>query len=78
MQDVKESELEEFLQKLLALPGAARAAIAGRLLESLDATVDEEVEAAWDAEIARRAKELDSGSVTPIPWSEARRAILRS
>jgi len=28
------------------------------------------------AEIAKRLRELDSGAVTPVPWSEARRMIL--
>ena len=42
----------------------------------LDEEVDEGAEAAWAEEIAKRIHELDSGAVTPIPWSEARRRIL--
>jgi len=64
------------LEEALRLPPEARAAIAGRLMESLDEHVDEDAEAAWAAEIARRLKEMDSGQVTPIPWAEARRRIL--
>ena len=38
--------------------------------------VDDDVDAAWDAEIKRRVDELDSGEVTAIPWPDARRMIL--
>ncbi|MBI4586709.1 MAG: addiction module protein [Planctomycetes bacterium] len=64
------------LEEALRLPPEARAAIAGRLMESLDEHVDEDAEAAWAEEIARRLKEVDSGQVTTIPWAEARRRIL--
>jgi putative addiction module component (TIGR02574 family) len=64
------------LEEALKLPPEARAAIAGRLMESLDEHVDEDAEAAWAKEIDRRLKEVDSGKVTPIPWAEARRQIL--
>ena len=60
---------------VLALPTEAWAALAGALLESLDETVDETAEAEWDLEIARRMKELDSGTVKPVAWAEARRQI---
>ena len=46
--------------------------------ESLDTDVDEDSEAAWSAEIARRLGELDSGAVKPIPWEKARRMILEA
>ena len=68
-------ELSEVLKKALALPGEARAALAGALLESLDDTVDEAAEAEWDREIARRIEELDAGRVKAISWAEARRQI---
>ena len=68
----------EILKEALKLPTAARAALAGSLLDSLDQEVDEGAEAAWEAEIERRLAELDSGRVRPIPWAEARRRILRT
>jgi putative addiction module component (TIGR02574 family) len=64
------------LEEALRLPPEARAAIAGRLMESLDEQVDEDAEAAWAREIARRLQEVDSGNVAAIPWPEARRRIL--
>jgi putative addiction module component (TIGR02574 family) len=66
----------KLLEEALKLTPEARAALAASLLESLDEVVDEDAEKAWAAEIARRISELDSGAVTPIPWSEARRRIL--
>jgi putative addiction module component (TIGR02574 family) len=66
-------EISELLKKALALPPAARATLAGSLLESLDETVDEEAE--WRREIARRMQELDSGRVKPVAWAEARQQI---
>lgn len=68
-------EISELLKKALALPAEARAALASRLLESLDDTVDTAAEEEWNKEIARRIEELDSGKVKPVPWPEARRQI---
>ena len=52
---------KKVLQEALRLPAEARAALAGRLLESLDGPVDEDAEAAWSKEIARRIDDLDKG-----------------
>ena len=60
----------------LAQPVEARAAIAGSLLESLDDDAPEEqVEALWSAEIARRITEIDEGRVQLVPWSQARQRL---
>ena len=67
--------VSELLEKVLARPPEARAALAGSLLDSLDDTVDAAAEEEWNKEIARRIEELDSGKVKPIPWAEARRQI---
>ena len=53
-----------------------RSALGGALIESLDLEVDEDVEAAWSAEISRRLERVDAGVAKTIPWSEARRRIL--
>jgi putative addiction module component (TIGR02574 family) len=68
-------EHDELLERALKLPAEARAALAGVLIDSLDETVDEGVEEAWSAEIARRLEELRVGRARLIPWSEARRRI---
>ena len=63
-------EAQELLQKALALPDNERAELAGNLISSLDATVDPEVDAAWQQEIVRRLHELQSGKVGTISWAE--------
>jgi putative addiction module component (TIGR02574 family) len=68
-------EVSELLKKALALPLEARAALAGSLLDSLDATVDADGEALWENEIARRIEELDTGKAKTVPWAEVRRRI---
>jgi putative addiction module component (TIGR02574 family) len=65
----------EILEKALKLPPEARAAIAGSLLDSLDQTIDDDAESAWEEEIRLRLKDLDEGKVKLVPWAEARRRI---
>jgi putative addiction module component (TIGR02574 family) len=67
---------KKILEEALRLPAAARAAIAGRPTESLDDSLDEDAEAAWSKEIARRIDDLDKGKIKTVPWSVARRQIL--
>ncbi len=64
------------LKNALGLPENDRADLAARLIDSLDQRVDDDALSAWDAEIARRIRDIDSGSVRLIPWPEARRKIL--
>ena len=70
------SDPKRLLEEALHLPVEERAALAGALIESLDLEVDEDVEAAWSAEISRRLESVDAGVAKTIPWSEARRRIL--
>ncbi len=65
----------DLLQKALSLTEEERAALAGSLLDSLDATVDEGAENAWDQEIARRMADIDSGKAKTVPWEEVRGKI---
>ena len=65
----------DILRDALELPPEARAARAGFLLDSLDQTVDEDAESAWEVEIVTRLKGLDGGRVQIVPWVEARRRI---
>ena len=53
-----------------------RADLAGLLIESLEGEPDEDVEAAWAAEIQRRVAELDRGVVKGIPWEEVRQRLI--
>ena len=66
---------EDVVKAALALPPEGRAALAGWLLDSLE-DADEDAQAAWSAEIARRIDEVDQGVVSPVSWAEARRKIV--
>ena len=57
----------------LSLPPDERAALAEKLLLSLDEPTDAEFERTWLAEAARRARELDSGELEAIPAEDVRR-----
>jgi putative addiction module component (TIGR02574 family) len=52
---------EEIKVKALRLSDKDRAELAHLLLVSLDEDVEEGVEAAWDAELDKRVKDVDSG-----------------
>jgi len=68
-------DMAEILKEALKLPSDARAALAGTLLDSLDEPTDRDAESAWEAEIARRLREIDEGKVTLTTWAEARTRI---
>jgi len=65
-------DLTELFREASELPEAERAELAGRLLQTLHGEPDDDVEAAWAEEIERRVREIDSGKVKTIPWSEVR------
>ncbi|HKP77294.1 MAG TPA: addiction module protein [Longimicrobiaceae bacterium] len=75
--------LENVEAQALELPTSDRAALAHRLIVSLDDGPDEdptEVELAWEAEIQQRLDEYRRGDVQPIPSSEVfakARALLK-
>ena len=64
-----ETQLEILESEALKLTPGERAALAQRLLASLDE--DAEIEDAWAAEIERRITEVESGAVRVIPIAEA-------
>jgi len=57
-------------EELLSLPCEDRIRIVERLLESLNAPADNEIEQAWAIEVERRIDELNSGTVRSIPGEE--------
>src|SRR6266851_2223339 len=68
-------QASELLQKALSLSEKERAELAGSLIESLDTTVDEAAETAWNQEIVRRIEDLNSGKAKTIPWEVVRSRI---
>ena len=70
------SRAQALLREALALPLDERADVAAELLASLDDAERErpdEVEAAWAAEIERRARRVIAGESPGIPWQDVRR-----
>jgi putative addiction module component (TIGR02574 family) len=61
---------EALKTQLGALPIEDRAELASFLLASLDEGADPDAEAAWDAELARRAEEIRSGRAQGEPAEE--------
>ena len=41
----------------------------------LDPSVDDDVESAWQAEIQKRLHEIETGTVSLVPWSEVRKML---
>ena len=68
---------DEVLRDALELPVEPRAALVDSLLDSLDMAVDPDAEKLWQAEILRRAREINEGSVQLVPWSELRSQLAR-
>ena len=64
-----ETQLEILEAEALKLTPGERAALAQRLLESLEE--DKELEGAWAAEVERRIAEVESGAVQVIPIADA-------
>ena len=58
---------EKIRTELAGLNTAERAELAHFLIQSLDQGVDADAEAAWEAELARRAEEIRSGRAVGIP-----------
>ena len=69
-------EVSKLLERALSLSLEEQEALADSLISSLGGKVDEGLIAAWDAEIARRIEELNSGTVKTIPWEKVRKRNL--
>ena len=70
------SRAQDLLREALALPIDERADVAAELLASLDDAGTEnsaEVEAAWAAEIEKRARRVIAGESEGIAWEDVRR-----
>ena len=70
-----EVDAEEILNAALKLKDKEKAAIAASLLESLDPLADDDVESAWQAEIQKRLHEIETGTVSLVPWSKVRKML---
>jgi len=70
------SAVEEVVQRALELDEDERAEVASRVLASLEER-DAAAEAAWDAELERRAEEMESGAVAGVSWEDLREKLMR-
>ena len=66
---------EKILTEALGIPPEERALIAERLITSLDAATDLDVETAWQQEVQKRLAALDRGEVALMSWEEARQKL---
>ena len=64
------STYEEIETAALSLPPEAREMLAEHLMASLDTFDQEEIDPLFLEDLERRSKEMDDGTVTPIPGEE--------
>ena len=71
--------LERIRAEVRGLPLEEQQALALDLLDAGHGTYEpaDQVSAAWDAEIARRADEIRQGVVVPVPWSQVQADLAR-
>lgn len=72
--------MKQIESEALGLSESDRAELAQKLILSLDATDQKNLDEAWMLKAKERAKEIDDGIVQPIPADEVRRkaqALLR-
>lgn len=69
------SKTQNVIDKALRLTPAQRAEVAERILASLEPEEDQDVELAWQQEIARRVAEVKSGKAKLIPWETVRKQV---
>ena len=66
----------ELFREASVLEESERAALAGLLLESLEAEPESDVEGAWAEEIERRLRQIDAGEVELVPWEDVKKRLL--
>ena|ERR1035438_2649619 len=70
------AEVSKLLEQSLSLSVEEQEALADSLISSLGDKVDEGMQAAWEAEVAKRLAELDSGRAKTTSWDEVRQRNL--
>lgn len=68
-------EVKTILEKAMSMSQQQRAFIAERLIDSLEANTDTNVEKAWQQEIQKRIAEADREDVVFLSWDEARKRL---
>ncbi|MBI4682294.1 MAG: addiction module protein [Nitrospirae bacterium] len=60
------------LKDALQLSDSERAQLIDELLTTLEVDRDDDVDAAWAQEVAKRASEIAEGTVVPVIWDEVK------
>ena len=66
---------DALISEALQLSPHERARIAAELISSLDEPGESHLEVVWQAEIAKRLEEVDSGDVTLLSWEQERQSL---
>ena len=69
--------IDTIVTQALQLSPRDRAAIAERLISSLDDEIEPDVEIAWQEEVQSRLAEIDNGEVVCIPWEQVLHRLRR-
>ena len=65
---------KEIVNAAIKLPEEERLQIVEELLASLEPVADDDVDAAWAAEVEKRSRQIKEGTVRPIPWEDVKSA----
>jgi len=63
---------ENIIKAAVKLPQKDRLRVVERLLNTLEPEAEQDVDAAWAAEIERRSREIKAGTVRPLPWRQVK------
>jgi len=70
-----ETKVEQLEEQAMALPVKDRLRLAHTMLKSAPPPGQEVTEAEWEAELKRRADELDSGEAKGRDWAEVKKEV---
>ena len=63
---------KEIVNAAIKLAESDRLQIVEELLADLEPAAEDDVDAAWAAEIQRRSREIKESTVRPVPWEEVK------
>ena len=67
--------VDDLVSQAERLSAADRELLVDRILQSLGAAAEPDIEAAWQREIDRRVDAIDRGEMRTIPWDIARKRL---
>lgn len=70
--------LAEIEREITRLTAEERARLIALLIDSLDPADDADIDGPWEQELLRRSKEIEAGTVVPVPGDEALERVRRT